>query len=421
MMLLPSAIARRDPAFARVLLALLCAGLSTFGLLYCVQPLLPLFAADFHLDAATASLAVSAATGTLAIGLLFGSALSDRLGRKPIMVGALYLAAALTAMAAMAPTWPLLVIARAIAGLVLAGAPAVAMAYVADELEPEAAGLAMGLYIAGTALGGMLGRLGCGALADLVGWRWAVALIGGAGAVAAALFHWSLPPSRRHRPAPALSLRHRLYGFGAAFRDPGLPWLFAEGGLLMGGFVTVYNYLPFHLLQPPYHLSQAAVGAVFSLYLVGIVSSPMCGEAASRLGWRWVFWAPVALMLAGVGLTLLHNLAAIVTGVGLLTFGFFGAHSIASSWVGRRSGLHKAPAASLYLLVYYLGSSVAGSLGGVFWTQAGWSGVASFTCVLILLALLGAARLMLLPPLRENARPTGVGPREPDQPAVRDL
>ncbi|MBE7218770.1 MAG: MFS transporter, partial [Caulobacteraceae bacterium] len=291
------------------------------------------------------------------------------------------------------------VVLRGLAGLVLAGAPAVAMAYVADELDPEAAGLAMGLYIAGTALGGMLGRLGCGALADLVGWRWAVAAVGAAGATAAALFHWSLPPSRRHRPARAESLAARLQGFAAPFRDPGLPWLFAEGGLAMGAFVTVYNYLAFRLLAPPYDLGQSAVAAVFALYLVGMVSSPLFGEAAGRLGRRRVLWAPMVIMLAGVGLTVLQPLGLVVAGVGLLTFGFFGAHSIASSWVGRRSGAHKAAAASIYLLVYYVGSSVAGSVGGVFWARAGWPGVAAFSAALVGLALVGAARLAVLKPL----------------------
>ncbi len=399
---LPAPALRSDRAFTKVLLALLCAGLSTFGLLYCVQPLLPLFAVDFGLGAAGASLAVSAATAALAIGLLFASALSDRWGRKPVMTGALYLAALLTMLAAAAPNWPLLVLLRALAGLALAGAPAVAMAYVADELDADAAGLAMGLYIAGTALGGMLGRLGCGALADVVGWRWAVAAVGMAGGVAAALFHWSLPPSRRHRRACADGAGAHLQAFAAAFRDPGLPWLFAEGGLVMGAFVTVYNYLAFRLLRAPYSLGQSAVAAVFSLYLVGMVSSPVFGEAAGRLGRRRVLWLPVVLMLLGVGLTALQPLWVVIAGVGILTFGFFGAHSIASSWVGRRSGAHKAAAASLYLLVYYVGSSVAGSLGGVFWSHAGWPGVAGFAAVLIGMALIGAVRLAVLPPLPQN-------------------
>ena len=399
---LPSPIPRSEGAFARVLLALLCAGLSTFGLLYCVQSLLPVFAADFRLNAAGASLAVSAATMALAVGLLFASVLSDRWGRKPVMTGALYAAALLTVLAAAAPNWPLLVLLRAFAGLVLAGAPAVAMAYVADELDADAAGLAMGLYIAGTALGGMLGRLGCGALADVVGWRGAVAAVGLAGGVAAVLFQWSLPASRRHRPAGAESLAARLQAFATPLRDPGLPWLFAEGGLVMGAFVTVYNYLAFRLLAPPYSLRQSAVAAVFSLYLVGMVSSPLFGEVAGRLGRRRVLWAPVVLMLVGVGMTALQPLWLVIAGVGLLTFGFFGAHSIASSWVGRRSGAHKAAAASLYLLVYYVGSSLAGVLGGVFWAHAGWLGVCAFTAGLVSLALLGALRLAALEPVPEN-------------------
>lgn len=144
------------------------------------------------------------------------------------------------------------------------------------------------------------------------------------------------------------------------------------------------------------------MAAVFSLYLLGMVSSPLFGEVAGRLGRRRVLWAPVVLMLAGVGLTAMQPLWLVIAGVALLTFGFFGSHSIASSWVGRRSGAYKAAAASLYLLVYYVASSVAGSLGGIFWSHFGWPGVAGFTAALVGLAILAAARLAILEPLPAN-------------------
>ena len=144
------------------------------------------------------------------------------------------------------------------------------------------------------------------------------------------------------------------------------------------------------------------MSAVFSLYLVGVVASSLLGEAAGRLGRPRVLWVPVLLMLVGVGLTALQPLWVVVLGVGVLTFGFFGAHSIASSWVGRRFGAHKAAAASLYLLVPYVVSSVAGSVGGTFWSRAGWPGVVVLTAGLLAAAMSGAVRLAWLGPLPEN-------------------
>ena len=65
------------PAFRRVTLALTAAGFSTFAVLYCVQPLLPVFSTEFHVSPAESSLALSLSTGLLAIGLLMAGPLSE--------------------------------------------------------------------------------------------------------------------------------------------------------------------------------------------------------------------------------------------------------------------------------------------------------------------------------------------------------
>jgi YNFM family putative membrane transporter len=195
-----------------------------------------------------------------------------------------------------------------------------------------------------------------------------------------------------------------LRSFGEHLRDPGLRALFAEAFLLMGGFVTLYNYLGYRLTEAPYSLSQTAIGAIFSAYLVGTLSSAWIGELAGRLGRRRVLWSMIAIMLAGVALTLFHHLALILAGIVAVTFGFFGAHSIASSWVGNRALTGKAQASALYLFCYYLGSSAIGTLGGVFWTHGGWPGVSALVTLLLIVALALAIRLMTLPP--REAEPT---------------
>ena len=183
------------------------------------------------------------------------------------------------------------------------------------------------------------------------------------------------------------------------FRDPGLPWLFAEGFVLLAAFVTVYNYIGYRLMAPPYRLSQATVGLIFSVYVVGIFSSSWIGHLAGRLGRRKVLWTMFVLELAGLGLTMLTPVWVIVSGVAVITFGFFGGHSIASSWLGRRAGIAKAQASAMYLFVYYLGASIAGAVGGLFYAASGWTGVAAFTAALFGLGLLFAWRLYHVAPL----------------------
>jgi YNFM family putative membrane transporter len=386
------------PAFRQTNLALFAAGLATFGVLYCVQPLMPQFSADYGVSAATSALSLSLTTGVLAFALLFAGALSDALGRKSVMVASILASAALVLLSALAPTWEILLLLRTLLGLTLSGLPAVAMTYLSEEMDIESIGLGMGLYISGSAIGGMGGRLVTGVLTDFVSWRIGVAVVGVIGLLAGWVFARSLPPSRHfvRQPLRLSALRGR---FAGVLHDPGLPWMFLEGFLLLGAFVTVYNYLGYRLLAPPYNLSQAVVGLIFGIYLVGTFSSPWMGHLAGKLGRRKVLWTAVALMFAGVLLTLTRPLALIMLGIVALTFGFFGGHSIVSSWVGRRAGAAKAQASSLYVCSYYIGSSVAGWGGGLFYAWQGWNGVGAFVGALMLVALLVAWRLYRLPPL----------------------
>ncbi|MBB5711104.1 MFS transporter [Sphingomonas xinjiangensis] len=403
-------LVRGSVGYRRLTLAMLFAGFSTFSLLYCVQPLLPLFAHDFGVSAEASSLAVSLATGPLAVAILFAGVLSDRIGRRPMMVAAMYAAGLLTVLTAAAPGWDALLGPRLLTGLALAGVPAVAMAYVSEEVDAKSVGPAMGLYIAGSGIGGMAGRLGVSLVTELVDWRWALAVVGIAGLALADAFRRLAPPSRRFVRQRS-SLSGLVRSAGALFRDRALPLLFAEASLLMGVFVTIYNYAGFRLMGPPFSLSHAAIGAIFLLYLLGSVSSAWFGGLAERRGRRLVFWIPAGLLLIGVALTAGRWLPLVIAGIGVVTIGFFGAHSIASSWVGRRAHGNRGQAAAFYLFFYYLGSSVLGSAGGMAWTAWGWNGVVGFCggLMVVALALAGLLGRVAPLPLAEAAPPRAMG------------
>ncbi|TAM11594.1 MAG: MFS transporter [Nevskiaceae bacterium] len=383
-------------------LALFAAGVATFGLIYCIQPLMPAFSAEYGVSAAVSALSLSLTTIVLAVGLLFAGALSDRFGRKPVMVASILSSALIVLASAFAPGWTSYLVARTVLGLTVSGLPAVAMTYLSEEMDAESIGLAMGLYISGNAIGGLGGRVVAGVVAEYAGWQGGVAAVGVVGLVAGVIFWRSLPASRHFTPGGA-AFGELMRRYAVPFRDRGLPWLFIEGFLLLGAFVTVYNFLGYRLMAPPFNLSQAAVGLIFGIYVVGMFSSAWMGDLAGRHGRRRVFWTAVALMLAGIALTLSTSLALIFVGLGLVTFGFFGGHSIASSWVGRRAQATKAQASALYLFTYYVGSSLCGAVGGLFYATDGWAGVAAFVGVLLVLALAIALGLRRLQPLPGNA------------------
>jgi YNFM family putative membrane transporter len=399
----PVRIALGTAAYRRISLALLMAGFATFALLYGTQPLLPQFAAQYAISAAESSLAVSFSTGAMALAFIPAAIVSDRFGRRPVMITSLFAASALTVLSAVLPGWHTLLVMRALTGLALAGIPGIAMAYVAEECDSIAIGSAMGLYIAGSAIGGMAGRLGITLVSQYFGWRAALGSLGTVALLSAVCFALAAPASRSF-----VAYRHNVTSFVTStarlLSDAALPWLYLAGFLLMGAFVTVYNYVGFRLLAPPYSLSQAEVGSIFLLYIVGSISSAWVGGIAGRVGRRKVFWMPIAVMIVGVALTATSPLVLVILGIGVMTGAFFGAHSTASGWVGRRASQNRAQASSLYLLFYYLGSSIMGSVGGFAWTAAGWPGVATYAVALVVIGLGIAAKLSTVPPLPDPAR-----------------
>ena len=377
--------------YIRASAALFLAGFATFSLLYCPQPVLPTLARVFGVDAAGASLAVSLGTAAIAPAIVLAATLSDLKGRRAVMVASMLLAATLNLAAAAAPSWWLLLTLRALEGVALGGVPAVAMTYLAEETETAGLGLAMGIYVGSTAVGGMSGRVVTGLVADAFDWRVAFMAIGAIGLATAVAFLLLLPPSRHFRQR-AVDLRSQAAAFRGVLREPRLLLLYAYAFLLMGGFVAVYNYAGFRLEAPPYALDQAQEGLIFTLYLLGTVSSTLAGSLADRIGRAPVMALGAAVALAGVAASTFGPLWAIVLGIALVTFGFFAGHGVASGTVGGLAGRDKAQAASLYLLSYYIGSSVLGTIGGHFWSAGRWPGLAAFVGVLFAgaVALAGA-------------------------------
>ncbi|WP_198345838.1 MFS transporter [Nocardiopsis gilva] len=378
------------PGYRRVMIAMTAAGIATFAQLYAVQAVLPGLADSFDASAAGVALSVSFATAGLAGFVLVWSGIADRFGRVRVMTVALTVSTILGLAAPFAPDLWVLLLLRALQGAALGGVPAVAMAYLAEEIDPAHLGRVAGIYIAGNSVGGMSGRLVAGAVADIGGWRWGVGADSVLALVALIVYLVAVPrangftPRVRSSAGPGL-LRRILTGVA----DPGLVALYCQALFLMGAFVTVYNYLGFRLTGPPFHLSQTLVAFLFVAYLAGTFSSAVVGRVTERVGRHPVLLACVGAMVIGVCVLLLPSLVAIVVGLLLLTFSFFAAHATAAAWVGHRaSAANRAQAAALYTLAFYVGSSLFGWLGGLFYDHFGWRAV-----ILYVVSLCAAAAL----------------------------
>ncbi|MEE1741876.1 MFS transporter [Streptomyces sp. BE147] len=386
----PSRLEPGRPGYRRMSFALFAAGVATFALLYSTQALLPAVSASFGATAGQASWTVSAATGALALCVLPLSALSERFGRRQMMTASLAVAVLVGLLVPFAPSLGWLIALRAVQGAALAGLPASAMAYLAEEVRPKALVAAIGLFVAGNSIGGMSGRILTGWVAQLWGWRAALGAVGLLAALCAVVFHFMIPKARNFTPG-SLDPRALARTVGGHLADPLLRRLYAIGALFMTVFGAVYTVIGYRLVEAPFSLPQGIVGSIFLVYLVGTVSSAAAGQLVARLGRRGALYLAVSTTAAGLLLSLADRLAAVLLGLVLITAGFFAGHAVASSSVSRTATTGRAQASALYQSAYYLGSSAGGTLGAVAFHAGGWAG----TVALGLLAVLGVVSITL--------------------------
>ncbi|WP_427127849.1 MFS transporter (plasmid) [Priestia megaterium] len=378
--------------YRRTSFSFFAAGFNTFAILYCAQPLMLEFTTEFNISPTTASLSLSITTIALAISMLIFGSLSEVWGRKPVMVYSMLLASGLCVLTAFSPSFHILLVFRTLVGITLAGLPSVAMAYLGEEIEPKSLGSAMGLYISGNAIGAVAGRLISGTLSDFFGWHIAIAGIGIISLVATLIFWYSLPPSQNFS-SRKLDIGKLGKSLIDHLKDPGLVCLYGMGFLLLGSNVALFNYIGYVLTAKPYSLSQTIVSWIFIILIIGMFSSVLTGKLVDRHGKQKILILNLIITLVGVCMTLEPHLLLKVIALGLFTFGFFGSHSIASSWVGQRALKNKAQASSLYLFLYYTGSSVGGTIGGIFWSTFGWDGLIGMIIGFLIIAFILTACL----------------------------
>ena len=379
------------PFFA-ILLSLFLAGFAIFSSLYCVQPMMPFLAKFFAISPTHSSFPLSFSTIALALGLLFAGLISDRYGRKQVMAISLFSTSILLLVSSFLPYWEVFLSTRMLIGLAVSGVASVAMTYIGEEIAQKDVGFAMGLYISGTAIGGMSGRLIAGVLLDFISWQTATMIIGVLNLIIAIVFYIALPASRHFKPYPINFSRFKQ-SFTKNLSDSRLRLLFAEGFLLMGCFVTVFNYISYHLLEKPFELSQTWIGLISIAYLSGIYSSPRAAGWGRRYGRSKVLPAMFICMILGLWIMLIPSIWCILLGLLIFTFSFFAAHSTASSWVSVQALQYRAVGSSLYLFCYYLGSSVLGSSGGLVWENWGWGGLTVIITLFLGLGLIISLRL----------------------------
>jgi predicted MFS family arabinose efflux permease len=371
-------------------LAVALVGLCAFLQLYPPQALLPLFAAEFAAGPAAVSLTLSVTTLAVAVVAPFAGVLADRIGRRKVIVAAIFLMVLPTGFAATAGSLETLLVWRATQGLLLPPIFAVAVAYIGEEWPPSEVASVLGVYTAGSVLGGFSGRFIAGLAAEHFGWRGAFLVLAGVELIGALVAARYLPPERRFVPAAGLAsalgtmIRH--------FRNVRIVATFAIGFAILFVFVALFTYVSFHLAAPPYSLSPAAIGSVFVVYLFGVVTTPLSARWVGRLGRRKLAVIAAIVWCASIALTLAPGLPLILAGLALAAACGFVCQTLSQGFLATSATAGKSSAIGLYVTIYYIGGSIGALAPAPAYAAWGWSGVVAL--VIAVVAAMAAAVLV---------------------------
>ena len=364
-------------------------GVCAFLELYCTQPLLPLLAHLFHASKTGVGMTVSAATLGVAISAPVFGAITERLARKRVIVVSLLGVSIPTLLAATSTSLAQLIFWRFLQGIMVPGIIAVVVTYIGEEWPPERVALIMSFYVSGTALGGFIGRVSAGILADRYSWRVSFIALGAASLIGAAAVAAWLPHGRRRAahsktdPLPAFP-----YQVQAMFRNRRLVATFAVGFNVLFSLVGVFTWITFYLSAAPFYLSITALSSLFFVYLIGLIVTPGAGYLITRVGLRAGIGGAICCSIAGVMLTLVHALPVVILGLAMLATGVFIAQTASQSHlrVAAPPGA-RVTAAGIYITCYYLGGTAAGVVPGAFWALGKWPACVAFIVIMQILAL----------------------------------
>lgn len=380
---------RPEKSFESAVFAVMVAGACTFLNVYCTQPLLPLLQRLFHASEVQVSMTVGAVTLAVAVMAPITGMIAESIGRKKVIVPALFALAVPTLLAGTSHSLHALILWRFAQGLFVPGVIAVMMAYINEEFAGRV-GTVMAAYVAGTVFGGFLGRFLTGMVAAHWSWRASFVTLGILDLLGALAVRQWLPLAVHFVPATHV-LRSARDTWGH-LRNPRLLAICGMGFTVLFSLVGVFTYVSFYLARPPFNLTPAALGSIFFVYLVGCVVTPLAGRFLDRHGFRPTTLMSLGMCLVGLLLTLAPSLALVVAGLAVFSSGVFVAQSAATVLTGQVAGCARSAAAGLYVTFYYAGGSVGAALTGWFWLKGGWPAcVGLFAAASMLTLILGLA------------------------------
>ncbi|PNH86981.1 MFS transporter [Vibrio diazotrophicus] len=366
----------QSPQYKKVTFALAFGSFLVFCNLYLFQPMLPYMAKHFAVSETQINWLFAASTFALSVCLVPWAITSEAIGRRRVMLLGLFAMPLISLVMLISGEFWVMVAARALLGVALAAFASVAVAYMVEELSPQAFSKAIGGYIAANSLGGISGRIFGGLLTDALGWQQALIIAAIFTLLGAVLVLILLPVQQNFKPQRGLFFHHNR-ALVKHLSNKTLWFAMLIGGANFALFVNLYSVMGFRLVSEPYNLPIGLASLIFVCYLAGTLSSKLTSNWSRR-------FSPISGMVAGGFISLSGMIVAIIDsipmmliGLMLISFGAFFTHTLAYAWVSQKATEAKATATALYLSHYYIGGSLGGFYLLYFWQHGGWTMVAA--------------------------------------------
>ena len=357
--------------------------------LFAAQALLPSLVGHYNVSPSAMSLAVNACTFGMAAAGLGVALFSRHIPRRTGIIVSLLLLSIPTMLLAQAPNLAAFAALRVVQGLFMATAFSLTLAHLGEHYSAGKATSAFAAYITGNVASNLIGRLIAAGVTDHFGLVGAFYTFAALNLLGAALAYQFIP--QRAAATPSMAMSDAMQGWLQHWRHPGLRAGFGIGFCILFAFIGTFTFVNFILVAPPLSVDMMELGLIYFVFLPSILTTPLAGAAATRLGTRNALLVSLAVAALGLPFMLSSRLTLVLTGMVLVAVGTFFAQALATGFVSRSAKHDRSAASGMYLASYFVGGLIGTAVLGQIFDLLGWAA----TLAGIGLALLVAAVLSL--------------------------
>ena len=277
--------------------------------LFAAQALLPTLVARYGVSPAAMGLAVNACTFGMAAAGLSVALFSRHIDRRAGIVLSLALLTIPTALLAQAPNLAVFATLRVIQGVCMATAFSLTLAHLGEHYSAKQAASAFAAYITGNVASNLIGRLIATGVTDHFGLASAFYTFAALNLAGAGLAYMAIPAQRHPMPA-GMPVEDAMQGWLAHLRHPSLRAGFGIGFCILFAFIGTFTFVNFILVAPPLSVGMMELGVIYFVFLPSILTTPLAGAVAGKLGTRNALLGGLAAAALGLPLLLSPRLVA---------------------------------------------------------------------------------------------------------------